>query len=63
MTYDQALDSLQDVSYPFQCLEDELMEIETSGDPYGVSPRAKEIYFLLEKMIADFQKTSQWMLF
>ncbi len=63
MTYDQALDYLQDESYPFQCLEDELMEIETSGDPYGVSQRAKEIYFLLEKMIADFQKTGQWLLF
>ena len=63
MTRDQALYYLQDESYPFQCLEDELMEIETSGDIYGTSKRAKQIYTLMDIMIADFQKTSQWMLF
>ena len=63
MTYDQALYYLQDESYPFQCLEDELMEIESSGDTRGESKRATEIYALMEEMITDFQKTSQWTLF
>jgi hypothetical protein len=63
MTYDQALYYLQDESYPFQCLEDELIEIENTGDIYGISKRAKEIYALMENMIADFQKTGQWTLF
>ena len=63
MTHNQALYYLQDESYPFQCLEDELMEIETSGDIFGISQRAKEIYSLMEKMITDFQKTGQWPLF
>jgi ribosomal protein L17 len=63
MTPDQALYYLQDESYPFQCLEDELAEIETSGDICGTSKRAKEIYALMDKMITDFQKTSQWPLF
>ena len=63
MIYNQALCYLQDESYPFQCLEDELMEIETAGDICGISKRAKEIYVLMEKMITDFQKTGQWTLF
>ena len=62
MTYDQALYYLQDESYPFQLFEDELMEIETSGDICGLSPRAKEIYALMEGMIADFQTTGKWTL-
>ncbi len=62
MTRDEALDYLQEQSYEFQCLEDELGELELNRDNWD-SDRVKEIYATMETMISNKQKQGQLMLF
>lgn len=63
MDRDDALEYLQDESYAFQQLEDELCEIETSGDVGGISKKAKVVYAQMEEMIIELQNTGQLLLF
>lgn len=62
MTRDEALDYLQDENYAFQCLEDELGELEADRKNWE-SERVKEIYATMENMIESMQKNGQLVMF
>ena len=60
MTVAEATEHLQDASYEFQCLKDQLQAIEVANRN---SEQAKSLYRKIDQMIANTQRSGQLMLF